>query len=95
MFSGYSDLRAEDMLAAHSESRKKISPKRDALCDAILELFGEEDCIEIESIEDLCDKLGCSQTTLYRAKKELGIISKANGFGKEKSIIWTLPNNEA
>lgn len=95
VFSGYSDLRAEDMLAAHSESRKKISPKRDALCDAILELFGEEDCIEIESIEDLCDKLGCSRTTLYRAKKEMGIIGKANGFGKGKSIIWTLPNNEA
>ena len=90
-FAGFSDLRADDVLNLRPEGKKKGSPKRDELCDKILEMFGDEEEIEVESIEALCDKFGCSRTSLFRAKKELEIESVSSGYGKDKKSAWRLP----
>ena len=90
VFSGYSDLRADDVLTAHATSRNKSSKKRDELCDDLLELFGDEDRLRVDSIEKLCEQLGCSRNTLYRARDELQIKSVVKGFGKDRTAWWLL-----
>ena len=74
------------------ESRKKPSAKLDAVCDDILQLFGEQDYIRIESINDLCEQLECGRNTLYRARDELQIQSVTKGFGKSRSTFWIMPD---
>ena len=88
VFSGYSDLRADDVLTAHASSRNKSSKKRDELCDELLALFGDEDRLRVDSIEKLCEQLGCSRNTLYRARDELQIKSVVKGFGKDRTAWW-------
>ena len=90
VFSGYSDLRADDVLTAHATSRNKSRKKRDELCDDLLELFGDEDRLRVDSIEKLCEQLGCSRNTLYRARDELQIKSVVKGFGKDRTAWWLL-----
>ena len=92
VFSGFSDLKADDILNQRCESRKKPSAKRDALCEDILDMFGESNRFEISSINALCTQLECSRNTLYRARDELQIKSTMTGYGKDKRIIWTLPD---
>ena len=91
-FSGYSELKADDILNVPKFTRKKPSQKRDALIDDIMELFGENDYIKIDSIKRLCEHLECSQNTLYRARDEIGIKSAPKGYGKEKVTYWILPD---
>ena len=92
VFNGYSELNADDILNLRMESRKKPSAKLDAVCDDILQLFGEQDYIQIESINDLCEQLECSRNTLYRARDELQIQSVTKGFGKSRSTFWIMPD---
>ena len=65
--------------------------KRDELCDELLALFGDEDRLRVDSIEKLCEQLGCSRNTLYRARDELQIKSVVKGFGKDRTAWWQLP----
>jgi AraC-like DNA-binding protein len=90
VFGGFSDLKADDILNLRPETRAKPSKKRDELCDKIMEMFGDGDTIEIGSIEELCEQLGCSRKTLYRAKRELEIMSESSGFGEEKKSVWRI-----
>ncbi len=91
MFSGFSDKTADDLLNLRTVSRTKPSAKLSAVCDDILDMFGESDRLEFSSIKELCDHLECSQGTLYRARDELQIESSTTGFGKDKKNVWTLP----
>ena len=93
-FEGFSDLKADDVISSHREGRKKSSAKLDEVCDSLLELFDKNGRLEVSSIKDLCDSLGCSHATLYRAKKELQIENDSSGFGKDKRIVWTLPETD-
>ena len=90
-FEGFSDLKADDVINSHRDVRKKSSAKLDDICDSLLELFGDSDRLEVSSIKDLCERLGCSHATLYRARNELQIENDSSGFGKDKRIVWTLP----
>ena len=91
VFSGFSDKTADDLLNLRTVSRTKPSAKLSAVCDDILDMFGESDRLEFSSIKELCDHLECSQGTLYRARDELQIESSTTGFGKDKKNVWTLP----
>ena len=89
-FAGFSDLRADDVLNLRPEGKKKGSPKRDELCDKILEMFGDEEEIEVPGYAELCERFECKLTTLRRAVKELDITVSSKGFGKDKVTIWNL-----
>nr|WP_316614730.1 AAA family ATPase [uncultured Ruminococcus sp.] len=92
VFGGYSDLKADDILNAPKATRNKPSKKRDALIDDILDLFDGKDYIRIPKLKDLCEKLECSQNTLYRARDELGIQSLFKGYGEDKVTYWLMPD---
>ena len=92
VFGGYSDLKADDILNAPKATRNKPSKKRDALIDDILDLFDGRDYIRIPKLKDLCEKLECSQNTLYRARDELGIQSIFKGYGEDKVTYWLMPD---
>ena len=91
-FNGFTDLTADDILNIKAESRNKPSVKADEVAEQILEWFGEDEYKEVESIKALCEKFDCSQYTLYKARDDLKIKSTVNGFGKEKKIVWTIPD---
>ena len=91
VFSGFSDKTADDLLNLRTVSRTKPSAKLSAVCDDILDMFGESSRLEFGSIKELCDHLECSRNTLYRARDELQIQSSKIGFGKDNKIVWTLP----
>ena len=92
VFGGYSDLKADDILNIPKGTRNKPSKKRDALIDDILDLFDGKDYIRIPKLKDLCEKLECSQNTLYRARDELGIQSIFKGYGEDKETYWLMPD---
>lgn len=92
VFGGYSDLKADDILSVPKGARNKPSKKRDALIDDILDLFNGKDFIKIPRIKNLCEKLQCSQNTLYRARDELGIQSIFKGYGEDKVTYWLKPD---
>lgn len=93
-FNGFCDDTADEILNAKSDSRNRPSVKVDEAAEQILEWFGEDKYKEVESVKNLCNQLGCSQHTLYKAKKELGIKSVNKGYGKEKTAFWVLPDYE-
>jgi hypothetical protein len=79
------------LLNLRTVSRTKPGAKLSAVCDDILDMFGESSRLEFSSIKELCDHLECSQATLYRARDELQIQSSKIGFGKDNKIVRTLP----
>jgi len=93
-FSGFSDKTADELLNLRTVSRTKPSAKLSAVCDGILDMFGESDRLEFSSSKELCDTLECSRATLYRARDELQIESSITGFGKVKKTVWTLPESD-
>lgn len=92
VFSGYSDLKADDILNVPKGTRNKPSKMRDAIIDDILELFDGKDYIRIPKLKELCEQLNCTQNTLYRARDELGIQSTSKGYGKNKVTYWLMPD---
>lgn len=92
LFCGYSDLKADDILNVRSTTRNKASVKKDEVCDKLLDLFGENDFIKITNIKELCEKLGCKQSTLYSAKDELEIQSCSSGYSQNKCTYWLMPD---
>lgn len=92
-FNGFTDLTADDILNSAYSVRSKSSVKKDELCDKLLEMFGEDELIEVPTVSELCEQLDCSRATLKRAKNELGIISESKGFGKDKKTQWRLSDS--
>jgi len=92
LFSGYSELKADDILDVRTGTRNKPSKKRDDLIDDILELFGENDYIKVPTVEYLCKQLGCSPRTLYRARDELGIQCASRGYKLTTYLRYPMQN---
>ena len=90
-FNCFCDETADDILNFKQTERNKPSVKKDELCDKILEMFGEENEIEIKDMNEICERFECSTSTLYRARKELDIKHKYKGFGNERVVVWSLP----
>jgi hypothetical protein len=38
-------------------------------------------------------KASFAKRTIYRARKQLGVVVVQSGFGKDKRSIWKLPNS--
>ena len=89
-FNCFCDVSADEILNVKQTERSKPSVKKDELCDRILEMFGDEETIEVPKNSELCDRLECKPTTLRRALNELGIKSRSKGFGKDKKTFWYL-----
>lgn len=93
VFSGFSDLKADDILNVRSGTRNKPSTTRDEIADELLtEYFGKSDHIILPSIKNLCEELECSRGTLYNARDELQLQYFSVGYGKGKMTYWLLPD---
>ena len=91
-FSGYSNLTADDVLAQQVTGRCKPSVVKNCVTEALLELFDDKDYIRVDDITALCDRIGCSRSTLYRARDELKLQFFSTGFSSQKTTFWLLPN---
>ena len=92
VFAGYSELKADDVINAKATERKKPSKARDAVCDSLSELIGDNGYMLVPGITSLCVQLNCTKDTLTRARKQLGLESKSIGFSKDRKTYWYYPD---
>jgi putative DNA primase/helicase len=64
-----------------------LSEAKDFLCEE----FSVADRVEASVIERQAKKAGISKRTLERARKELGVVSRREGFGVEGKFFLSLP----
>lgn len=91
VFTGYSEIKADDVINAKATERKKPSKTRDAVCDSLSELIGDIGYMLVPGTTSLCVQLKCTKDTLNRARKQLGLESKSVGFGKNRKTYWYYP----
>jgi putative DNA primase/helicase len=87
-------MSADDALAAAMEASGGGSGGRDAMAEAVFflrEEFSASERVEACIIERQGKKAGISKRTLERARKELGVVSKREGFGPEGKFFLSLP----
>ena len=85
---GQCDHTAEELLAPRRGARRA----KDAACELLLEILARGPIPAIE-IENLARSRNISRRTLERAKSELDIDSKREGFGPGSFVRWALPPN--
>jgi hypothetical protein len=92
LWTGESDLTAMAMLttlrAENGEERTERQDAKGFLRDALLS--GEQLTNDILAEAKQC---GISERTLHRAKKELRIDSRKEGFGRSAKWYWSLPED--
>lgn len=87
-FCGTSDLTADDVLNYNSGTRDKPSARLDDAAQQLSELLGDKGWADLDDIHALQNEAGISKTTLYDAKKTLGLKSVAYYFGSIKKTYW-------
>ena len=91
VFTGTSELQADDILNVARVKKEKQSVKREAAEDFLLEVLGDKGYELLETIKEKAVELGVTDRTLYNAKKSLGINSHSAGFIPKKTW-WYLPD---
>jgi|GEM_PF-1085713 len=91
---GEVDLGADDIVGKQATGRNKPSVTLEEAKEFLAEIMNREGFAKSNDITKAAEEKGVSQTTLYRAKKELGLKGHAIGFGKNKISWWTLPDVE-
>jgi hypothetical protein len=87
-------MSADDALAATMEVGGGGATSRDAIAEAVFflrEEFSASERVEASIIERQAKRAGISKRTLERARKELGVVSKREGFGPEGKFFLSLP----
>jgi hypothetical protein len=85
---GYCDLSRFDIVNRKQGSRVKQSVSLDEAMDFIEECLSEQGFCATDWIKDEAENRGISKTTLYRAKKEMGVETQQSGKGKEHISLW-------
>lgn len=96
VFDGYSDLKADDILG----QKKEVKRSTIALDEAkeFLEEMLSDGYADLKEIMKEAENRGIKRDTVYRAKKEMNLLHRAQGYGSDKSSIWyykdyTVPKN--
>jgi hypothetical protein len=87
---GESPHTAASLLAA-GKSRPEGSKLDDAL-DFLTTVLSNHKPVTATQIEALADANGIRLGTLRRAKQELGVVSRREGFGRGSTVFWELPD---
>jgi hypothetical protein len=85
-----SDLTASDLLNPNSGGRADGArgEARDFLADVL-----QEGPVPTEEVKRQASDRGISDTTLQRAKRELGVTSERVGYGRDGEWRWLLPRD--
>jgi hypothetical protein len=87
VWDGTSDLTAETLLVQTSaEQRSERATAREFLVETL-----RHGPVEGRKVEARAEELDIKHTTLWRAKDDLGVISKKAGFSG--GWVWELPKN--
>lgn len=89
---GASTLTSRDVLATPLD-KEGMSAKDDAVEFLRTELG--DGPVSAKAIEELARQAGISDSTLRRAKTDLGVRSRKDDFGDGAKWLWTLPNEDA
>lgn len=92
VFTGTSELQADDILNVARVKKEKQSVKREAAEDFLLEVLGDKGYEFLDTIKEKAAELGVSIPTIYRAKGALDIKSHSIGFSNDKKTWWFLPD---
>ena len=86
VFDGYSDLKADDILG----QKKEVKRSTVALDEAkeFLEEMLSDGYADLKEIMKEAENRGIKRDTVYRAKKEMNLLHRAQGYGSNKSSIW-------
>jgi hypothetical protein len=87
---GPSELSASDLRPRLNEMR----PPRDSAKAFLTAILRDGPLAEPE-VKAAAERQGISESTLKRAKHDLGVISKRNGFGSGCHWLWSLPEPAA
>jgi putative DNA primase/helicase len=56
-------------------------------------LLTDVESLDRREIIEAAEKAGFAERTIYRARKDLGVVFAQSGFGKQKRSIWKLPDS--
>jgi hypothetical protein len=88
---GFSDLTPADLLAP---PRKERDHEAADAAEAFLECTLAHGAVSVDEIKKQAEQELISETTLQRAKRTLGIVSKRKGFGKHGQWTWSFGETE-
>ncbi len=91
VFDGVSDLQADDILNPARVRKKSEKTKTDIAKDLILDALNRTGYATKETIEKIAKDAEISKSTLYDAKKSMGIQNYSPGFSKNKKTWWFMP----
>lgn len=89
---GESSMTMDDYTRQASENRRRAAPAVEAAKEFLKDQMPEGKRAAKE-LENLAEANKISKTALYKARKELGIISQKEGFGGQ--YYWKLPSDTA
>lgn len=87
---GESDYSDQDFSAGSCEAPALVAARR--FIDSIL---ADAKQVPAKQLVELARVEGISESTLKRAKKQLGVRSSRRGFGRGSTVYWELPENSA
>ncbi len=64
--------------------------RTDEAKDFLREILAGGQLVPIQECKEQANRLGIADTTLLRAKRELGVKAKQSGFGQDKAWFWCL-----
>lgn len=92
VFDGFTDLKADDILNPRKVGRDKPSVTKDQATEELLQLLGEDGYVELADVKQLREEIGCSERTIYNAKKDLQLDTVSIGYSINKRTYWLSPD---
>ena len=92
VFTGHTELQADDILNVARVKKERQSVKKEAAEDFLLDVLGDKGYEALDVIKVKAAEIGVTDRTLYNAKKDLGLKNHSVGFSKEKRTWWLLPD---
>lgn len=89
-WSGPCALSARDLMDV---ALPRDRPQLEEAKDVLFSILGEGP-VTARAVESRAREAGVSSSKLRRAKKELGVLSKRQGFGPDSMFYWELPSHD-
>ena len=91
VFDGISDLQADDIVNSARTRKESDKPKIERAKDLILNALKRTGYATKDSIVEMAENAGIAKSTLYNAKKSMGIKDDSAGFGENRKAWWYMP----